>query len=87
MFLHLGGDVMVLKKDIIAILDARIKNSAITREFIEIAKDEGFIQPISNQEKEKSFVITSKEIYVSPISCTTLKKRSDNIMENTEDES
>ncbi|MEW6063718.1 hypothetical protein P378_13810 [Desulforamulus profundi] len=87
MFLHLGGDVVVLKKDIIAILDARIKNSAITREFIEIAKDEGFIQPISNQEKEKSFVITSKEIYVSPISCTTLKKRSDNIMENTEDES
>jgi len=86
-FLHLGGDVVVLKKDIIAILDARIKNSAITREFIEIAKDEGFIQPISNQEKEKSFVITSKEIYVSPISCTTLKKRSDNIMENTEDES
>lgn len=87
MFLHLGGDVVVLKKDIIAILDARIKNSAITREFIEIAKDEGFIQPISNQEKEKSFVITTKEIYVSPISCTTLKKRSDNIMENTEDES
>ncbi|MCL5290210.1 MAG: extracellular matrix regulator RemB [Bacillota bacterium] len=87
MFLHLGGDVVVLKKDIIAILDARTKNSAITREFIEIAKDEGFIEPISNQEKEKSFVITTKEIYVSPISCTTLKKRSDNILENTDDES
>ncbi|MEG6522707.1 extracellular matrix regulator RemB [Desulfotomaculum sp. 1211_IL3151] len=86
MFLHLGGDIVVLKKDIIAILDARTKNSAITREFIEISKDEGFIQPISNQDKEKSFVITSKEIYVSPISCTTLKKRSDNILENTDEE-
>lgn len=85
MFLHLGGDVVVLKKDIIAILDSRTKNSATTREFIEIAKDEGFIQPISNQEKEKSFIITTKEIYVSPISCTTLKKRSDNILENQED--
>lgn len=86
MFLHLGGDVVVLKKDVIAILDSRTKSSAITREFIEVAKDEGFIQPISNSDKEKSFVITSKEIFISPISCTTLKKRSDNILENTDDE-
>ncbi|AQS57765.1 extracellular matrix regulator RemB [Desulforamulus ferrireducens] len=85
MFLHLGGDVVVLKKDIIAILDSRTKNSATTKEFIEIAKDEGFIKPISNQEKEKSFIITTKEIFVSPISCTTLKKRADNILENQED--
>ncbi|AEF92910.1 hypothetical protein Desca_0005 [Desulfotomaculum nigrificans CO-1-SRB] len=85
MFLHLGGDVVVLKKDIIAILDTRTKQSGITREFIDIAKDEGFIQSISNQEKEKSLVITTKEIYVSPISCTTLKKRSENILE-TQDE-
>lgn len=86
MFLHLGGDIVVLKKDIIAILDARTKNSAVTREFIEIAKDEGFIQPISNADKEKSLVITSKEIYISPISCTTLKKRSDNIFETQEED-
>ncbi len=86
MFLHLGGDIVVLKKDIIAILDARPKNSAVTREFIDIAKDEGFIQPISNADKEKSLVITSKEIYISPISCTTLKKRSDNILETQEED-
>lgn len=86
MFLHLGGDIVVLKKDIIAILDARTKNSAVTREFIDIAKDEGFIQPISNADKEKSLVITSKEIYISPISCTTLKKRSDNILETQEED-
>lgn len=86
MFLHLGGDVVVLKKDIIAILDTRTKQSVITREFIDIAKDEGFMQPISNQEKEKSLVITTKEIYISPISCTTLKKRSENILETQEEE-
>lgn len=86
MFLHLGGDVVVLKKDVIVILDSRTKQSAITREFMEVAKDEGFIQPISNAEKEKSFVITNKEIFISPISCTTLKKRSDNIIESQEDE-
>nr|WP_315988669.1 extracellular matrix/biofilm biosynthesis regulator RemA family protein [Desulforamulus aquiferis] len=75
-----------VKKDVIAILDSRTKQSVITREFIEVAKDEGFIQPISNAEKEKSFVITNKEIFISPISCTTLKKRSDNILESQEDE-
>lgn len=78
MFLHLGGDVVVLKNDVIAILDTRTMLSPITREFIEIAGDEGFIKNISDQSgKEKSYVITTREIYVSPISCSTLKKRSE----------
>lgn len=80
MFLHLGGDVMVLKKDIIAILDVKAKQSLATNEFLEIAKDEDFIKKISSDEKEKSFIITNKEIYLSPISCNTLKKRSDGIV-------
>lgn len=81
MFLHLGGDVVVPKKDIIAILDVRTKQSPVTREFFEIAKDEGFIKNISDQNKEKSYVVTTKEIFISPISCTTLKKRSRNFLE------
>lgn len=76
MFLHLGGDVMVFKKDIIAILDVRTKQSPATKEFMEIAQDEDFIKKISSEDKEKSFIITNKEIYLSPISCSTLKKRS-----------
>jgi hypothetical protein len=80
MFLHLGGDVMVLKKDIIAILDVKTKQSPATKEFLEIAKDEEFIKKISTDEKEKSFIITNKEIYFSPISCNTLKKRADGIV-------
>lgn len=77
MFLHLGGDVVVLKKDVIAILDVRTKFSPASKEFFEIAGDEGFIKSIAEPGKEKSYVITSKEIYISPISCGTLKKRSD----------
>ncbi|WP_027364719.1 extracellular matrix regulator RemB [Desulfotruncus alcoholivorax] len=75
MFLHLGGDVIVPKREIVAILDIRSKASAITREFLEIAGDEGFIINISEPGKEKTYVITNNEIYLSPISCTTLKKR------------
>ena len=76
MFLHLGGDTVALKKDIIAILDYKKGISAINKEFMEIARDEGFIETISEEGKEKSYVITSEKIYISPISCSTLKKRS-----------
>ncbi len=77
MFLHLGGDVVVSKEDIIAILDVRTRKAPVTKEFIEIARDEGFIKSIYDQEKEKSFVITTRDIYMSPISCITLKKRAE----------
>ncbi|WP_031514351.1 extracellular matrix regulator RemB [Desulfofalx alkaliphila] len=77
MFLHLGGDVMVCKKDVIAIINAKAKQSPVTKEFLEVASDEDFIKSISSEEKEKSVVITTRNIYLSPISCNTLRKRSD----------
>ncbi|MBM7855834.1 hypothetical protein JOC37_002254 [Desulfohalotomaculum tongense] len=80
MFIHLGGDVMVLKKDIIAILDTKTKQASSTREFLAVARDEGFVKNISSEEKEKTFIITNKEVYLSPISCNTLKKRSQNVI-------
>ena len=81
MFLHLGGDVVVLKKDVIAILDVRTAQAAVTKEFIEIAGDEGFIKNIYEKDREKSFVVTNRDIYMSPISCSTLKKRSEDFFE------
>ena len=80
MFLHLGGDKVVPKKDIIAILDYKKGNSSITKEFIQIARDEGFIENISENNKEKAYVITSEKIYISSISCNTLKKRSQEVL-------
>lgn len=79
MFLHLGGNTVVSKREIIAILDIRTEKSPVTGEFMEIARDEGFIKNIALKEKAKSFVITSDQIYISPISCTTLKKRSSSL--------
>ncbi|MFZ5649535.1 MAG: extracellular matrix regulator RemB [Bacillota bacterium] len=76
MFLHLGGETIVPKKDVIAILDYKKGFSIINKEFMEIAGDEGFILSISEPGKEKSYIITSDKIYISPISCSTLKKRS-----------
>lgn len=78
MFLHLGGDIIVPKNEVIAIIDLNSSTkSETTREFIQVSEEEGFISEISDKSRAKSLVITSKVIYYSPISSTTLKKRSD----------
>ncbi|MFZ3172606.1 MAG: DUF370 domain-containing protein [Carboxydocellales bacterium] len=86
MFLHLGADVIVPKKDVIAIID--IKNnhkSRINDEFLQVADEEGFIRHVTEQGKSKSFVLTNKHVYYSPISSYTLKKRSNGAEESSED--
>lgn len=76
MFLHLGGDKIIPKKDIIAIMDYKKGNSNINKDFIQVAQDEGFLENISEVDKEKSYIITNEKVYISSISCNTLKKRS-----------
>ena len=79
MFLHIGGDVVIPTKNVIAIFD--IDNTTIskdTKEFLKIAEEEGFIKSIS-EDLPKSFIITEydkkSKIYLSPISSVTLQKR------------
>ena len=80
MFLHIGGDVVIPLKNVIAIFDIESTTvSKDTKEFLKIAEEEGFIQSIS-YDLPKSFVITETDkkskIYLSPISSVTLQKRS-----------
>lgn len=76
MFLHLGGEILVNQKEIVAILDLEsAHNAAITKEFMEIVSDEGIVDIIGEKGKEKSLIITTKNIYLSPISSSTLMKR------------
>ena len=79
MFLHIGGDVVIPVKNIIAILDIETTTvSKDTKEFLRIAEEEGFIESIS-EDLPKSFIITETDkkskIFLSPISSVTLQKR------------
>jgi len=89
MFLHLGGDVVVPLKNIIAIIDySSISKSKDSKSFFKTAEEEGFVYKIS-EEEPKSYIITEKiekrnkgsekivktVIYYSPISSVTLCKR------------
>ncbi len=82
MFLHLGADVVVNKKHIIAIMDLdNTSTSKITREYLKKATADGRVIDISTEDLPKSFVIIEeggeKKLYVSPISSRTLEKRAE----------
>lgn len=85
MYVHLGGDTVVLQKDIIAIFDLELTSiSKITREFLHVAEEEGFVVNVS-EDLPKSYILTESDnesrVYISPISAATLLKRANSILE------
>jgi hypothetical protein len=57
------------------ILDEEIETSILTREFFKNMQGEGVVQVINSKNKRKSFIVAEREVFVSPISCQTLRKR------------
>lgn len=80
MFLHLGENIVIPQKEVIAILDMESVNSIDSDRFLRISDEDGFVRKINN-EIPKSIVLTERDkksiIYLSPISSVTLVKRSD----------
>lgn len=77
MFLHLGSNFMVRMDKIIAILDLETAgNSQISRKLLKNVTNKGKVKNITKDGKEKSFIISDSGFYLSPISSTTLLKRS-----------
>lgn len=74
MFLHLGADMVVPLRDVIAITNFKLGKSGINKEFLARMEDEKKIIDIS-EKNPKSFIITSEKVYFSAISSLTLKKR------------
>lgn len=78
MFLHLGSDVMVPVKDIVAIYDHKTMESEENRECFDFMKLEKEVVAITSDEV-KSYVVTDDSIYLSVISSLTLKKRAQSV--------
>jgi len=78
-FLHLGADTVIPLKNLIAIFDLKAGRIPVSnRNFINKNTLEKKVIDVSNG-NAKSFIVTSKEIYLSGISSLTLKKRSEQI--------
>lgn len=76
MFLHLGGEVTVLKREVMGIFNINItRTSAVTKEYLDIAKIGKKLKVIGDNQDIKSFIITNDYVYMSPISSVTLQKR------------
>jgi hypothetical protein len=74
MYIHIGEDINIRARDIISILDKEsANNSALVEEFISHRKEK-----VINLSKNpfKSVIITYDNVYLSPISSGTLKRRS-----------
>ena len=81
MYLHLGQDVVVNTREVVAVLDMdNTTVSKITKEFLKGSEEEGFVVNVS-EELPKSYVICEREgkvcVYISPISSSTLLKRAE----------
>jgi len=73
--LHLGGGHTIPAQDVVMIADwEATTDSPETRDFLQVAKEEGFVIDYT-QGEPSSFVITEEKIYYSMISSATLRKR------------
>lgn len=79
MFLHLGNDVSVRTRDIIAIYDYVgffVKDNPDNKRYFERCKAEGKVwRTTASMDLVKSIVITKDRIYLSGISTLALKNR------------
>lgn len=87
MYIHLGQDTLVKKKDIIGIFDLDTATvSKRTRDYLSNAEKKGMVINVST-ELPKSFIVcqhkNEKKIYISQISTATLLKRSEADFENS----
>jgi len=77
LYIHLGSDVLIKKNKIVAIIDLEtVTEGKLNEKFLNIIKNNKKINYISEKGKEKTLIITLKEHYLSPISASTLFKRS-----------
>ncbi len=79
MYLHLGGDVVILKENIVGIFDLDTTTiSKHTKKYLALAEKEGRVVNVS-YELPKSFVVCIEDekakVYINQISSQTLSKR------------
>ncbi|RCX15559.1 uncharacterized protein DUF370 [Fontibacillus phaseoli] len=75
MYVHLGGEKVILSSELVAIFDISIeKSSKISKQFVSHAIKEKQVMRIG-EEEPKSIVVTKNTVYYSPISSATLKKK------------
>ncbi|HHZ20961.1 MAG TPA: DUF370 domain-containing protein [Firmicutes bacterium] len=79
MYLHLGGDYVVKKSEIISILNLDCVSLSSMQDLLKSIGEKKEIIGLSPE--TKSIVITERAIYASPISSLTLLKRATQLVD------
>lgn len=76
MYLHIGNEISIPLKEIVAIVGLNTVESALpTQELLELAENKQDLIASDSQTKPKSCIITSDKYYLSTISAVTLARR------------
>ncbi|HBW37252.1 extracellular matrix regulator RemB [Desulfosporosinus sp. BICA1-9] len=77
MYLHLGGNILIKKDKIVAMIDLdTTKKGQTNQDFISKLNKDKNLNYICEPGNEKTLIVTRNELFFSPISSTTLFKRS-----------
>ncbi|RJX18360.1 MAG: DUF370 domain-containing protein [Ammonifex sp.] len=79
MLLHIGNEVAIPKKDVVAIFAYNAQLAAPTRNFLKMMREENRLVELSDEGKERTVVISSDRVYITSISCHTLKRRAESV--------
>ena len=85
MYLHLGNDAVVRKREVLAVLDLdNSSQSRITRDYLSAAEKRGEVVNAAGTELPKSFVICAapgggQSVYLSQFNSSTLARRGETI--------
>ncbi len=74
MFIHIGNSKIIFCSDLIGIFNITPPARKNNAQLLDIASDDALYKVFGN-DHSKSFVVTDKEVYISPISPLTLSRR------------
>ena len=74
MFLHIGGSQIVFYSDLVGIFNYKLMENSENNSILNSPLTET-VNLISKSDHPKSFVVTDRRIYTSPISPLTLSRR------------
>lgn len=74
MFLHIGGSQIVFNRELIGIFNLDLKDKSVNKQFLDSAANSAS-KTSSGSDRPKSFVVTDRRVYTSPISPLTLSRR------------
>lgn len=80
MLLHIGNEIAVPKRNVVAVFAYRVFAAVPSREFLRTVRDEDRLVVLSEEGKERSVVVTTDRVFITSISCHTLKRRAESVI-------